>query len=99
MARALAGSHPEQAEWWFFWAFALREYGKVAEAKAVALRGLERHPDEAILRYNLACYLSLLGELDEAKVELRRSIKLDRSCQKLAADDPDLEAVWDSFGE
>ena len=43
------------------------------EAKAIALRGLERHPDEAILRYNLACYMSLLGEMDEAKGELRRS--------------------------
>lgn len=99
IACSLAGSHPEEAEWWVHWAYALREDGKVAEAKAVALRGLERHPDEAILHFNLACYLSLLGELDEAKVELRRSIELDRSFQKVAADDPDLEAVWESFGE
>jgi Flp pilus assembly protein TadD len=49
-------------------AYALREINQIEEAKTVAIRGLELHPDEAILHYNLACYLSLRGEFEPAKV-------------------------------
>jgi tetratricopeptide (TPR) repeat protein len=50
---------------------------KVEEAKEVAVHGLELHPDMAILNYNLACYLSLLGEYPDAKKHLNRAIKLE----------------------
>jgi len=80
------------------WAFALREMDKIEEAKTVALRGLEHHPDEAILHFNLACYLSLLGEFPEAKDHLNKSIKLDKRFQELSVDDPDLTGLWDWFG-
>ena len=71
---------------------------KIQEAKEVALRGLELHPDCAILHYNMACYLSLLGEFPGAKEHLNRSIKLDTSFKAEAVVDEDLAGLWNWFG-
>lgn len=65
----------------------------------VALRGLELQPDEAILHFNLACYLSMLGEFPEAKKHLNKSIKLDKRFQEASVEDEDLAGLWDWFGE
>ena len=98
MANALAKGNPEQSQWWVQWAYALREWGKAEEAKEVALKRLELHPDEAILHFNLACYLSLLGEFEEAKKHLNRSIRLDKRFQAASVEDEDLKGLWDWFG-
>lgn len=66
IAKHLAEALPDQYDGWINWAFALREQPNVQEAKEVALRGLELHPVCAILRFNLACYQSLLGEYPAA---------------------------------
>jgi tetratricopeptide (TPR) repeat protein len=92
-ARGLAEDFPEEAQWWVHWAYALRERQQIKEARQIALRGLERHPDEAILHYNLACYLSLLGEFDEAREHLNRSISLDEGFQEESVKDPDLDGL------
>lgn len=55
MAKALAEVLPDQSQWWVQRAYALREWGKEAEAKEVVLKGLELHPDEAILHFSPAC--------------------------------------------
>ena len=60
------------------------------EAKYVALQGLERHPDEAILHFNLACFHSLLCEFPEAKKHLNQANKLDEMFKAGAVDDEDL---------
>ena len=65
----------------------------------MALKGLERHPDEAILHFNLACYHSLLGEFPAAKKHLNRAIKLDERFKVGAVEDDDLVGMWDSFGD
>lgn len=64
----------------------------------VTLKGLELHPDEAILNFNLACYLSLLGEYEESKNHLNRAIKLDNGFQAASVEDEDLAGLWDWFG-
>jgi hypothetical protein len=55
VAKHLAESYPDQSNHWMHWAFALKEMDEVEEAKAVAFRGLELHPEEAVLHYNMAC--------------------------------------------
>jgi len=62
----------------------------VTEAKDVALKGLERHPDEAILHFNLACYLSLLEEFEPAKEHLNKACRRDDRFKALAVEDEDL---------
>ena len=72
--------------------------GAFGEAKAVALRALDRHPDEAILHFNLACYHSLLGEFPQARKNLNQAIKLDERFKAGAVSDEDLAGLWDWFG-
>ena len=98
-AEGLAADNPDEAQWWVHWAYALRELQLVKEAKVVALRGLERHSDEPILHFNLACYLSLLGEYDPASDHLNRAISLDERFQEESVQDPDLAGLWAWFSE
>lgn len=99
LSRDLAKDHHDQTQWWVHWAYALREQQQVKEAKEVALRGLERHPDEPILHFNLACYLSLLGEFDEASDHMNRAISLDKRFEEESVQDPDLVGLWDWFSK
>ena len=54
IARNLAEGYPKESQRRVHWAYALREMDRVKEAKDVALKGLDKHPDEAILHFNLA---------------------------------------------
>ena len=98
VSKHLAESYPDQSGGWMHWAYALREMDQIEEAKAVALRGLELHPDEAILHYNLACYLSLLGEFKPAKKHLNRACVADEKLKLSATEDSDLAGLWGWFG-
>lgn len=97
IAMHLAETLPDQSDGWFNWAYALREMDKVTEAKDVALKGLELHPDQTIHHFDLACYLSLLGEYPAAKKHLNRSIKLDERFKAEAVEDEDLASVDRKF--
>ncbi len=99
LSRTLAQKIPEDPQWWIHWAYALREQEFVQAAQKIAQRGLELHPKEAILHFNLACYLSLLGQTDEASDHLNLAIGIDERFQEASVSDPDLEALWNSFKE
>jgi tetratricopeptide (TPR) repeat protein len=90
IAKHLAESYPERSDNWMHWAYALREMDQIEEAKSVAIRSLELHPDEAVLHYNLACYLSLLGEFEPAKKHLNRACVTDDPFKAFATEDVDL---------
>jgi uncharacterized Ntn-hydrolase superfamily protein len=55
--------------------------------------------DEPMLLYNLACYESLAGRVDEAVAHLRRAVELDGSYRTLAADDPDFGPIRAELSE
>jgi hypothetical protein len=44
--------------------------------------------------FNLACYLSQMGEIGKAKERVGKAIKLDGKFKLLAIDDSDLEPLW-----
>ena len=48
-----------------------------------------------MIAFNLACYASVTGRMEEAKVRLRHAIKLDKDIRGLALDDEDLKPLWD----
>ena len=70
-----------------------RRAGRLVEGAEVLRAGLERYPDDATLLYDLACYESLAGRLDDALAHVRRALELDASLQPLAEGDPDLEPL------
>jgi hypothetical protein len=46
-----------------------------------------------MIAFNLACYASVTGRMEEAKVRLGRAIKLDKDIRRLALDDEDLKPL------
>jgi hypothetical protein len=48
-----------------------------------------------MIAFNLACYASVAGRMEEAKARLKRAIELDKQFQKLAIDDEDMQPLWD----
>jgi tetratricopeptide (TPR) repeat protein len=94
----LARRYPKKAEGWVSWAFALRELGRIEEAKVVLLEAEPIHGRKcALLRYNLACYCCLLGDQVAAKAWLSRACKMDSKLKESALDDEDLKAMWDDI--
>ena len=86
---------PQTAEWWISLAYALRRTESVEKAEAILLRAQAIHPKVAMIAFNLACYASATGRMEEAKKRLRHAIKLDKDIRGLAIDDEDLKPLWD----
>jgi Flp pilus assembly protein TadD len=99
MAAAVA-SHlvkvdPQTAGWWISLAYAVRRTESVEKAEAILLQAQAIHPKVAMIAFNLACYASVTGRMEEAKERLQHAIKLDKDIRGLALDDEDLKPLWD----
>ena len=97
MAAAIA-SHlvkvePENAGWWLSLAYSVRRIESVQMAEAILLWAQAIHPRVAMIAFNLGCYASVTGRMEEASERLRRAIKLDNDIRGLALDDDDLKAI------
>jgi tetratricopeptide (TPR) repeat protein len=69
--------------------------GDYSRAVEIASEGLGDWPDHPLLHYQLACYCSLAGRLDEAIEHLRVAFAGDPRTREWAATDSDLDAVRD----
>ena len=58
-------------------------------------RGLEADPNEAILHYNLACYLALDGQRERPLRYLRQAVDLDDSFLEHARGEEDFDSIRD----
>jgi predicted Zn-dependent protease len=95
VARELMRLVPDSEQGWIHSAYALRELGRVSEAKAVLIEAESRHgPTSGVLHYNLACYHCLLGEMPAAKTRLAIACRMNPAWRKAALDDKDLKAMW-----
>lgn len=74
-------------------AFGRRTAGRNDEGVEILAQGLGRYPDDPTILYDLACYESLAGRLDDALTHLRRALELDESLRPMADGDTDLEAL------
>lgn len=66
---------------------------QLPRAIAVTRQALRLAPQRALISYNLACYLSLAGERDEALEYLTRALKLDSSFRNLIPDESDFDPL------
>jgi tetratricopeptide (TPR) repeat protein len=89
--------HSKQPYGYVHAAFCLHELGRTPEAKQTLLDGPACLLDEPVYYYNLACYDTVLGNLEQAKVYLRASFRLDKSFRELAKCDPDLKQIRDEL--
>ena len=79
VARHLVKVEPETEAWWINLAYSVRRSEGVEKAEAILLRAQNIHPKVAMIAFNLACYASVTGRMDEAKARLRRAIGLIRT--------------------
>jgi hypothetical protein len=70
VSREFARQCPRIDQGWIHWAYALRELGRIAEAKAVLLQAEPLHAKCAVLHYNMACYECLFGDIPESRRRL-----------------------------
>jgi len=95
VASHLVRVEPENVAWWINLAYSVRRAESVEKAEAILLRAREVHPKNALIAFKLACYASVTGRFENAKVRLRHAIELDKGIRKLAIDDEDLKSLWD----
>jgi tetratricopeptide (TPR) repeat protein len=70
--------------------------GDYDRAVEVASEGLERHPDDPGLLYNVACFEALAGRREDALEHLRSAYELaPEKVSKWAPDDSDLDSIRD----
>lgn len=94
IAATLVDRWPEEASHWISHAFATRRCHDIAEAEAILLEAAVRHPSEAMIHYNLACYAAQTDRPAEALERLRRAMKIEPKVKDLALADPDLLPLW-----
>jgi Flp pilus assembly protein TadD len=92
VASHLVKVEPENEVWWISLAYAVRRTESVENAEAILLRAQAIHPKVAMIAFNLACYASVTGRVEEAKERLRHAIELDKDIRRLAID------LWDWIG-
>lgn len=74
-------------------AYATRRFKSEAEAADILSLSLRRYYDDALVRYNLACYWCVMGRVEEARDMLETAFKKDKSLRELAETDEDLAAL------
>jgi len=99
IAGQLVTAAPASAFGWIHRSFALHELKRTKEALEKLVPAADYFPEDVTIRYNLACYECVLGNLSRAKIRLAETFKLALS-QKCfdpwrlqALGDPDLQAL------
>ncbi|HEY5704169.1 MAG TPA: hypothetical protein VIS96_01190 [Terrimicrobiaceae bacterium] len=95
VARHLVEIEAERPEWWINLAYSSRRSESIEDAEAILLRARDIHPTNAVIAFNLACYASVTGRIEEAKERLKHAISLDKEIRELAVCDEDLRGLRD----
>ena len=88
---------PGQASFFIHTAFCLHEMGRTEEAHLLLISGPSALRREPLFHYNMGCYLTVLGRLDEAGQHLAEAFRRDGSLKEFARSDRDLQAMWPQF--
>jgi tetratricopeptide (TPR) repeat protein len=99
VAEKLVASAPELCAGWLHRAFALRRAtGGGLERAWSALRPAADHfPEEDLVAYNLACYATQMGRLDEGWEWFLRAVQItddSRRLRRMGLKDADLKPLW-----
>ena len=101
IASALTEAAPDSPFGWVHRSFCLHELKRTLEARDNLLPVLDRFADDALMRYNLACYECQLGNPDQAMDWLWKAFKMGdtRKFREMALEDPDLEPLKEKIRE
>jgi len=76
-------------------AWCYKRTNQLPKAIAAMEQAYRLFSDESIVLYNLACYLALAGEKDQALSWLGRSLRMDASLRKLIPNEGDFDQLRD----
>ncbi len=99
VSRELVQTDPDNPSGWIHQSYSLHELKRTQEALDLLLPVVEKFPSMSTIAYNLACYACQLGDLEQARHWLGRSIKIrgKQDIKKVALADPDLEPMWEEI--
>ncbi len=97
LAKRLTDFEPGNPQWPVSMAYATRRGISIQAAKEILRNAEPTFPNEAIIKYNLACYECQLGNLGVARNYLKQAFAIDSNWRVAALDDEDLEPLWDSI--
>lgn len=84
---------PKRLEAWLGLGWCLKRLGQLDEAIDILKQGLVASPQQPILHYNLACYLSLDGKVQAAIEHLTQAIASDGRFRELMEVEPDFDPI------
>jgi len=93
MAQAGVRARPGDVEALHWLACVYAQVGRYDDSLATDLEVVERCPDRADFRYDLACSYALLRRNDDAFTELERAVSLGFDDAEHLREDPDLEGL------
>ena len=99
IASALIQLVPEHQAGWVHRSYCLNELKLTAEARDNLLPIVAKFPDDATIRYDLACYECKLGGVDQGRIWLENAFRIgdSRRMKQAALNDPDLARLWKSL--
>lgn len=97
LTRRLTEFEPDNPQWPVSLAYATRRTNSIEAAKEILLNAESKFPKEGVIKYNLACYECVAGELESAKNYLKQASEIDLDWRKAALEDEDLKPLWDSL--
>ncbi len=100
VAEDLIRSAPASSTGWLHRAYALRRAasGGLAKAWNALHPAADLFPSETLIAYNLACYATQMGRVDEGWEWFLRAIQISgdgRALRKMGLRDSDLEPLWE----
>lgn len=100
VAESLVNRVPDVSVGWLHRAYALRRatYGGLEQAWQSLHPAADRFPEEEIIAYNLACYATQLGRMDDGWEWYLRASQISsdaRRTRRMALLDDDLKPLWD----
>ena len=100
IAQELIYLMPDDTFGWIHRSYALHEQDLTGTARMDLLPAVELFPNDITIRYNLACYECVLGNMVEAKKRLTETfnLALQQDCaeewKKQMLEDEDLKPLW-----
>jgi len=88
-----AKAEPENVHVWLALAWCYKRIGRLQRAIEAIHSALKADPAEALLHYNLACYLSLAGDKDGALVHLSQALAAEPHYRTLVDNEPDFDPL------
>jgi Flp pilus assembly protein TadD len=91
--RQAAKADPDNLHVWLALGWCHKRTARIDLAVRALDRALEVEPSEALVHYNLACYLSLAGDKERALTHLSHAVTLDARYRVLAHEEPDFDPI------